>query len=380
MLFRRLLLGLGVLALIAGIALAVLSLRQPRTIATGPAVPKTQVLTAAKDVPAAALLRSDDIKWAEVPVNEVPPGALVRTPNGPEPEVLGAATRRAFKAGDTIAGDMIIRPTEAGFLTAVLRPGMRAIALSIDAAAVGAGLIQPGDHVDVLLTQGLQHVAGSGDLGPAFRSVGETILRDLRVIAVDQTTNLATKQGVLAQPTARVPQTVTLEVSAEQAQALLVAHQLGSLQLSLRSLADSAAAPDTPLPRPTWAIQVSQALRELSGTAEPGEAAAAANGGGPAMAAGGAAGGPGLTPGSQQSAPVAVDVIRGAKPKDLAPHIEQMCFSEKFHTKIECPKVISAPGAEEAPAGSEGAPEGAPAGAPGKAGALSPLPNAARPA
>ena len=376
MLFRRLLLALGVVALLGGIALAVISLRQPRNIATGPVVPKAQVLTAAKDVPQAALLRSDDIKWAEIPVNEVPAGALVRAQGGPEPEILGAATRRGFKTGEVIAGDMIIRPSEAGFLTAVLHPGMRAIALSIDAAAVGAGLIQPGDHVDVLLTQGLGHVAGNTELGPAFRSVGETILRDLRVIAVDQTTNLAAKPGVLAQPTARVPQTVTLEVSAEQAQALLVARQLGSLQLSLRSLADAASAPNTPLPRPTWAIQVSQALRELSGEAAPGEAPA--NGGEAKTVAGGETRGPGpgLTPASQ-TAPVAVDVIRGTKPKDLAPRIEQNCFSEKAHTKIECPKVISAPGTEASP-GSEAEPAGTPGAAPGKASALSPAPTARR--
>ena len=357
MLLRRLLLALGVLALVAGVVLAVLSLRvqQPGGVARGPTVPPVSILAAVRDLPPAALLRSEDLKWTEVAGDKVPPGAFVRGKPG-ESDPLGAATRREFKAGDPIVADGIIRPTQVGFLPAVLAPGMRAIALSIDAAAVGAGLIQPADHVDVILTQNLEsqgHVA-------ALKSVGETILSNIRVIAVDQTTNLE-KPGdklAVAKP-ARVPQLVTLEVSETQAQTLLVAHQLGRLQLSLRGLADSVAPTASTTPLPTWATQVSPALRALAGGSEPGATASMPAGGVPV-----------------QAAPVAVDIFRGSKPHEKN-EIQTLCFSEKTHAAVACGKAPAAPAAEEGAAGTEeGAPAAAPAAA-GKQGALS-LPAAAR--
>ena len=357
MLLRRLLLALGVLALVAGVVLAVLSLRVRPGGGNRAAATQASILVAARDLPTATLMRSEDLKWTEVA--QVPPGAYVRGKAG-ENDALGAATRRDFKEGDPIVADGIIRPTQVGFLPAVLAPGMRAIALSIDAAAVGAGLIRPGDHVDVILTQNLES-EGQGHAA-ALKSVGETILSNIRVIATDQITNLQQPGNKLAvaQP-ARVPQSVTLEVSEAQAQTLVVAHQLGRLQLSLRGLADSVAAPTSATPLPTWATQVSPALRALAGGAEPGAAGVPA-GGAPV-----------------QAAPVLVEIVRGGAQTTM--RIERRCFSEKTHTSITCSKAPVAPGEEGAAGTDEGAPAAAPAApapaAPGKQGALS-LPSTAR--
>jgi len=207
MLLRGFLLALGVIALVAGIALLVLSLgASGTTVASSPPVARVAVLTAARALPPGTLLRSDDTTWSELLLNEIPPGRIVRGP-GAEGDVLGDATRRAFRTGEVIVADQLIRPTEAGFLPAVLGPGMRAISLAVDAAESGSGLTAPADHVDVILTQTF-----SGGGGAGFRSAGETVLHDLRVIAVDQTTNLVSgKSGDLrlAVPAeTRVPKTV----------------------------------------------------------------------------------------------------------------------------------------------------------------------------
>ena len=350
MLIRRLLLAVGFLALAAGIVLTALSLRTPRqTVVEAPVVPKQTVLVAAKALPAATLLRSDDIKWVEVSGEQVPPGAFVRNAAVGEPEVLGAATAHALKAGEAIAADAIIKPTEAGFLPAVLTPGMRALSIQIDAAAVGAGLIQPGDRVDVLLTQSLRE---SGT-GAAFRSVSETILRDLRVIAVDQTHMLGVEQDRKATVTAapRVPQIVTLEVTIQQAEKLLVAHQLGRLQLTLRGLSESTAnAASVP---PTFATDVSQALRYLSEGPGP---VIVSDSGRPIEVAPGIAGGGGSQ--TFAPAPVAVDIFRGTR-------TEHRCYSEKSATTVECKPGTAAPAANP---DTGAAP--APGAAPGKASAL----------
>ena len=110
---------------------------------------------------------------------------------------------------------------------------MRAVSIAVDAVTGVSGLIWPGDHVDVLLTQHM-NVAGA----PLAESVfSETVLRNVRVIAIDQkivqgaTGNAAT---AAASAGAQVYRTVTLEVSPPQAEKIAVAERLGALSLAMR--------------------------------------------------------------------------------------------------------------------------------------------------
>jgi pilus assembly protein CpaB len=334
MLFRGFLLALGAIALVAGVGLLALSLGAPgTTVASSPPVARQAVLTAARALQPGTLLRSDDTSWSERPINEIPPGGIVRGPGAEGDDVLGDATRRAFQPGEVIIADQLIRPTEAGFLPAVLGPGMRAISLAVDAAESGSGLIAPADHVDVILTQTFPGSAG----GAGFRSAGETVLHDLRVIAVDQTTNLAKAKSdglrLVVPAETRVPKTVTLEVTAHQAEILMVAHQLGKLQLTLRSLSDTAIPVGSGSSEPTWGSEVSRALRLLSGgqlATDPDQ---------------------GNQPGPAASAPVAVDIIRSVKS-------EQRCFSEKTGQSVDCAGVPTpgVPGKAGTPAAAPAAP------------------------
>ena len=327
---RHVLLALGLLALVAGIGLSIVSLRTPRQLVatTQQAVQPVTVLVATRALPVATLLRGDDTKWSQVPAREAPPGAIIQ---GKEPavNVLGAATSRAFKEGDAITQDAIIQPTDARFLPAVLAPGMRALALSFSEPQLGAGLIQPGDHVDVILTQ---NFTSESHNNLALREVGETILRNLRVIATDRThlqQPTAPNQHVTAQQNRPVPRTVTLEVTTGQAEDLTVAQRLGALQLTLRGLGDQA---DTKgaLPPPTWATDVSRALRYVAeGGTNPAEAsrsAAAASGASGAMAS------------PMSNAPVAIDIFRGTKS-------ERRCYSEQIGSTVPCQPGSAAPGA-----------------------------------
>jgi pilus assembly protein CpaB len=128
---------------------------------------------------------------------------------------------------------------------------MRGITIGVDATSGSAGLIWPGDRVDVILTQTL------GDAGvPIGRRVAaETVLRNTRVIAIDQ----QLMQGAAPVGADVQSRTVTLEVSAEQAERLSVAMRLGRLSLSLRSATEPTDL-NEPQPRPIWARDVSPAL------------------------------------------------------------------------------------------------------------------------
>jgi len=168
-------------------------------------------------------------------------------------------------AGTVIVNDNVIRAGDRDFLVAVLQPNMRAISVAVNAVSGAAGLIYPGDRVDVMLTQSFT----SGDFPLAKRAVGETIVEDLRVLAIDQRVqgkpdNSMTGDG-------RIARTVTLEASPNQAQKITVATELGRISLSLRSLNARPEALRDAGVQSIWADDVSPALksRPVAKTAAP---------------------------------------------------------------------------------------------------------------
>jgi pilus assembly protein CpaB len=268
MLARNILLAIGILALAAGIMLAVVWLRQPQTTgtqATAPVLPTREALVAARPIPAGTLLRLEDMAWGEVPAAEVLATNILRG-TASETDFVGSVTRRAFREREPLAASALVKPGDRDFLVAALAPGSRAISIAVDAAQSESGLMLPGDRVDVVLTQTF-NTPGTAD--PRLRSVSETVLHDLRIIAVDQTLNPNAKP---AEPRLgagaadfRLPKTITLEVTEQQAEMLLVADQLGKVQLTLRGqqAAEADATATEPVP-PTWAYDVSPALGNLA--------------------------------------------------------------------------------------------------------------------
>lgn len=335
---RHLLLGLGAITLLASAVLGVIWFRLPHQTALPSlaAIDRPQVLSAARAIKERSLLRSADLTWK--PVAQVPAGAYTRGSSNPA-DFTGAVTRQDLMPGDILTAGHIVKPNEAGFLPSVLGRDMRAVSISVGVAEGASGLIVPGDRVDVILIQNF------GEPGTPLpqRSVSETILRNLRVIAVDQTISTEPKPKS-TEP--RAAKTVTLEVTSQQAEVLTVALQLGKLQLALRNSEDDGAASrwmgET---TSTWGSDVSPALRGRG--QEPGDAQPGAPPGQPPPAA---------TP----SSGVTVDVFHGQR-------IEQRCFDEEGRSSAAC-----APAQRPAPQ----APEPLPKPPPGDTGGSArPLPN-----
>jgi pilus assembly protein CpaB len=139
-------------------------------------------------------------------------------------------------AGEPITALRVVHPGERGFLAAVLEPGKRAVSVPVDATTGISGFIFPADFVDVILTFRYA-VNDSSNGGSHPRHYSETLLRDVRVLAMDQ--RVENEDG-----TAKVAKTATLEVTPRQAQAIALGLQLGSISLSLRSLSAEPNKPD----------------------------------------------------------------------------------------------------------------------------------------
>ena len=187
------------------------------------------------------LLKPEDLTGVSVLEAEVPSGARIDTLPA-RSELIGAMLRHTLVGNQPILPAHVLRPADHGFLAAVLRPGMRAATVGVDAVSGAAGLIWPGDRVDLILTQTLDEQG----LSAGRRVLGETVMTDLRVIAIDQQLVQGATPGATEGNNA-ANATVTVEATPAQVERIAVASRLGKLSLAVRP------GEDAPAPAPAQA-------------------------------------------------------------------------------------------------------------------------------
>ncbi len=231
---RMVLLGL-ILLTAAGLGLvAYQATQQPRErivevpAQQAPAPTRGKFLVAARPLPAGTLVRDEDFRSDERALDMVPEGALADTPDI-RADLRGSLVRTYIESRQPITPEAVLRPRDRGFLATVLPPGTRAMTIGVDPVTGVAGLIWPGDRVDVILVQEFP-----ADLVPPPQRVfSETVLTDMRVIAADQ--HIVQGAAAAEGTTGHIVRTITLQVTEDEAQRLAVAIRLGRLQLSIRS-------------------------------------------------------------------------------------------------------------------------------------------------
>ncbi|MGY3590515.1 pilus assembly protein CpaB [Bradyrhizobium sp. USDA 4341] len=176
------------------------------------------------------LARDEDFAVRQAAPNRVPAGAILETPDS-KAGLPGSLVRKFVEAGSAITLEDILRPKDRGFLASVLAPDSRAISIKVDEETGVSGLIRPGDNVDVVLTQVFEKA------DPVRRAVSETVLSNVRVIAIDQ--EIAQGGRTISNAVVgKTAQTVSLELKPEQVKKVSVAKQLGTLSLVVRSAAE----------------------------------------------------------------------------------------------------------------------------------------------
>jgi pilus assembly protein CpaB len=234
-----------------------LSGRAPQTAAVPPAPPPVMVsyIVAARPLPVGTLARADDFTTKSAAADKLPPNAI---PDAPDVRVnlRGALIRRYVEAGSAVVPLDFMRPRERGFLSAVLAPNTRAVSIGVNVISGVAGLISPGDRVDVILTQEVQQSQGQ----TLHLVTSETVLSDVRVLAVDQ--DIAQGSPPNATGNARPASTVTIQANVNDAERLAVASRLGQLSLAVRSVENASTSAGTSIS----GADVSTALARAGGS------------------------------------------------------------------------------------------------------------------
>ncbi len=238
-----------------------------------PAQPTVRVLVAKRDLPTGTRLSSSDVGWQDWPVGGLNP---TFTTDGAPPTVKasgaagaaqdaaatasglfgdaaikaldGSVVREPFLAGEPIVARKIVKQGEGNFMAVVLAPGMRAMSVGVNVDTAAGGFILPGDRVDLIVSH------DDGDKG----IVTETVLRNVKVLAIDQAAQPAKDAQTM------IGAVATLEVSAADTELVAGAQTKakggGALSLALRSYAD-AGAPTTRGSAPTGAGQTVRVLK-----------------------------------------------------------------------------------------------------------------------
>jgi pilus assembly protein CpaB len=172
----------------------------------------TSVVVAARDVPMGKRIEREDLRTVRTSTEGSPADAFRDVA-----EVIGQVSRSPLYAGEVLVARRLSEYAGGSALAAVLKPGMRAVAIRVDDVIGVGGFVLPENRVDVIST-----FSNDGS------TTAETIVRDVRVLAVDQRSD-ATSDGPV------VGRAVTLEVTPADAEKIAVARQRGVIQLSLRN-------------------------------------------------------------------------------------------------------------------------------------------------
>ncbi|HEY6578930.1 MAG TPA: Flp pilus assembly protein CpaB [Rhizomicrobium sp.] len=196
----------------------------PTVAAPAPRIVTSDVLVAAGVLTPGAQLTADSVRWQQWPSGSVDSSFITRSAAPDISKIVhGAVIRAPMMAGQPLTTTEIVHADPAGYMAAMLMPGMRAVSITISPDTGAGGFILPNDRVDVQCTQ---------QLGDAHRYRTTTILKDVRVLAVDQTSDSKDTKTV-------VGRTATLELTPSQVELVERARAGGTLSLALRALGDN---------------------------------------------------------------------------------------------------------------------------------------------
>ncbi len=203
------------------------------------------IVVARSEIPLGSKIRADEVAVAPWPKNGYPEDAFL----DPK-DVVGKIARREFVRGEPIVGRKLIAGQGGeGILSLKIPSGMRAFTVRVNDVVGVGGFIVPDARVDVVVTT---------TAGKAGQEVSKIVLENIRVLAVGP----VVEQAAEKERKPSLANTVTLAVTPEDAEKLALASNDGTIQLVLRSFADSAKVATTGITKSTLLSGVAAARVE----------------------------------------------------------------------------------------------------------------------
>jgi pilus assembly protein CpaB len=199
-----------------------------------PAAPAKQLLVARQAIPAGKFVTADDLRWQEWPADSATGSFMEQKADAEALEkMVGAVARFDLVEGEPVTTTKLVHPGDSGFMSVMLNPHMRAVAIEIAPDTAAGGFIQPNDRVDVIITREVETTHPGANTIQNVRS--DLILANVRVLAIDGIYGVpaATGQGAVL-----VGTRATLELTPADATLISSAKRAGDLALSLRSITD----------------------------------------------------------------------------------------------------------------------------------------------
>ncbi len=224
---------LGVAVAAGGLAALLAQRSDPPPQAPPPVaqIDTVEILVAKADIGMGHVVSPNDVQWQIWPTAAASP-LFIRRGDRPDAirQLSGAIARSPLVAGEPMRESKLIKADGSGFMAAILPSGMRAISTEISPETGAGGFILPNDRVDVILSRRDREAEKQAGVDV---HTSETILTNVRVLAIDQAVEEKNGQRVV------VGKTATLELMPRQAEALALSRQLGTLTLALRSIVDA---------------------------------------------------------------------------------------------------------------------------------------------
>lgn len=194
------------------------------------------VLVAANNISLGSRITEQSVKWKQWPAEAITP-ALISNNVRPQAieELERAIVRSPILEGEPISESKLVKAGSSGVMAALLKPGMRAVTTRISVDTAAGGFIQPGDRVDIILTQTVQpDQISSGRQTNQRLFIADTIFENVHVLAIDQTYSTGVEGGASV-----IGSTATFEMSQQDAELLQQSVSKGDLSLTLRGIVRS---------------------------------------------------------------------------------------------------------------------------------------------
>lgn len=198
---------------------------------------KVEVLIASSNIESGRVFSSSSFEWQSVDKSELNKLVSYIARTGFDIKSLhGSVINGDFKKGRIISGDDFIFPDNGGYLSLVLKEGYRAVSVPVDQVTASSGLIGPGDWVDLVLIASKEEELRTNNNDTQDLYV-KTILEKVKVLAFNDAVRHEKYLAVQKDNKGFVPDdsAVTLQVSALEANKIILAKQLGTLSMVLRN-------------------------------------------------------------------------------------------------------------------------------------------------